>query len=308
MSVLSNQVATRHTSKPSNRSWAGCLERSLRSLGTTDIGVGYRRLVTHLQSAVLDLTQAPRTVACYVQTSSAAVISVTYPPDTDFDTHQHDDAFLCLAVAGGYEEWSGVKRSSVEAGQERVYDAGSWHAVRTGHAGLTMLHVTDPAGMDWRGAPSHLRLGILCQMSQEIDALGDAGLDDGARLHLESLALELRWSVAPEAPEPSWLRRARTRMREGYARPITLAELATDAGIHPSHLAREFRRHHGMTAGEYLRRIRVAAATRRLADTDIPLSQVALDVGFADQSHMGRYVRRYLGTTPKAVRARLRRR
>ena len=188
-----------------------------------------------------------------------------------------------------------------------MYNASSRHAVRTGPEGLTMLHVTDPAGMDWRGTPSHLRLGILYQISREIGSLGDAGLDDGARLHLESLALELRWSVPQRASEPSWLRGARTRMREGYTRPITLAQLATDAGRHPSHLAREFRRHHGMTAGEYLRRIRVAAAARRLADTDIPLSQVALDVGFADQSHLGRYVRRYLGATPKAVRARLRR-
>ena len=257
---------------------------------------------------MIDLTEAPRTVAFDMRASSAAVISVTYPPDTDFDTHQHDDTFLCLAVTGGYEEWTGAKRSSVQAGQERVYDAGSWHAVRTGHEGLTMLHVTDPAGMGWRDAPSHLRLGILCQMSREIGALGDDGLDDGARLHLESLAMELHRCVPREALEPTWLGKVRTRMREGYARPITLASLATDAGRHPSHLAREFRRHLGMTAGEYLRRIRVAAATRRLADTDIPLSQVALDVGFADQSHLGRYVRRYLGTTPQAVRARLRRR
>ena len=77
---------------------------------------------------MLGLTEAPRTVAFDMQASSVAVISVTYPPNTNFDTHQHTDAFLCLAVAGGYEEWRGAKRSSVQAGQERVYDASSRHA------------------------------------------------------------------------------------------------------------------------------------------------------------------------------------
>lgn len=33
-----------------------------------------------------------------------------------------------------------------------------------------------------------------------------------------------------------------------------------------------------------------------------PLSWVALRAGFVDQSHMGRWVRRYLGTTPGALR------
>ena len=95
----------------------GRLERSLHSLGTTDFGAGYRRLMTHLQSTMLDLTEAPRTVAFDMQASSAVVISVTYPPNTNFDTHQHDDAFLCLAVAGGYEEWRGASAPRSKQGK-----------------------------------------------------------------------------------------------------------------------------------------------------------------------------------------------
>ena len=82
---------------------------------------------------------------------------------------------------------------------------------------------------------------------------------------------------------------------------MRLESLAADAEVHPSHFARAFKQHVGMSAGDYLRRIRVAAAVRRLENAEGSLCEIALETGFSDQSHMGRYFRRYLATTPRAV-------
>ena len=251
-----------------------------------------------------DLTQHPRTVSVAIRLTEASVVEVTYPPQTDFDTHEHADAYLCLPVGGSYTEWMGGRRVTVNQGREVRYAEGSRHAVRTGSTGLRMLHVTNPVWIERNSERSPLRLGILYQISREIRGLTGIPMDDSSLLHLESLVRELRPPEENVSAEPHWLGRARARMREGYREPLTLAELAVEAGIHPSHLTRAFRQHHGMTAGEYLRRIRVAAAAWRLAESHLALSQVALESGFADQSHMGRYVRRYLGVTPMAVRAR----
>lgn len=53
-----------------------------------------------------------------------------------------------------------------------------------------------------------------------------------------------------------------------------------------------------MTAGQYLRRIRVAEAVCLLKHSDETLTEIALETGFADQSHRGRYLEGFLGQTP----------
>jgi transcriptional regulator GlxA family with amidase domain len=58
-----------------------------------------------------------------------------------------------------------------------------------------------------------------------------------------------------------------------------------------------------MTPGDYLRRVRVAAAIGLLRESNEPASIIALKTGFADQSHMGRCRRRFAGQTPGEVRA-----
>lgn len=64
-----------------------------------------------------------------------------------------------------------------------------------------------------------------------------------------------------------------------------------------------FQRCFGCAPGEYMRRLRVDHARRTLERGLDPLSEVALDAGFSDQSHLTRLFRRYLGTTPGSYRA-----
>jgi AraC family transcriptional regulator len=72
--------------------------------------------------------------------------------------------------------------------------------------------------------------------------------------------------------------------------------------VHPGYLASAFRRHFGCTIGEFVRRQRIALACRALTDGDAPLADVAIEAGFADQSHFTRTFKRQLGMTPAAYR------
>ena len=58
-----------------------------------------------------------------------------------------------------------------------------------------------------------------------------------------------------------------------------------------------------MTAGVYLREIRVQRAADALVRSSAPLAQIALDAGFADQSHFTRVFRTAYGVTPHRWRA-----
>jgi AraC family transcriptional regulator len=81
-----------------------------------------------------------------------------------------------------------------------------------------------------------------------------------------------------------------------------MAEVAAAAGVHPVHLARVFRKQFGMTVGEYQRRLRLAWAGKELLRGDTDLATLALEAGFADQSHFTRAFRWMTGMTPGELR------
>ena len=232
-----------------------------------------------------------------------AILDAAYPATSEYDTHLHEEGYLCFVMAGSFDEWIGGRRRSRCAGAVVLYGAGSRHAVRTGGQGLRLLHVADPDGSAWSGPPTPLRDGFLRQLAMEVGSASREDLeDDTTRMHLESLVLELVTVESPVQGAASWSVGARDWLREEYARHTSLAALADRVGVHPAHFARGFRQAHGMTPGDFLRRVRVAAAVRAMVDGDRALAGIALACGFADQSHMGRYFKRYLGLSPGAVR------
>ena len=67
--------------------------------------------------------------------------------------------------------------------------------------------------------------------------------------------------------------------------------------------AREFRRYYHCTLGEYLRQLRIETACGELSNSEEPLSVIAANAGFYDQSHFSNTFRRYTGMTPTQYRS-----
>jgi transcriptional regulator GlxA family with amidase domain len=123
---------------------------------------------------------------------------------------------------------------------------------------------------------------------------------------VEAAALEILARVTRTARherQPRWLGDARVVLHDRFAETLTLDDVAAAVGIEPERLARAFRRTVGEPMADYLRRVRVDAAATVLATTDRPISRVATDAGFADQSHLTRWFGRYLGMTPARYRS-----
>ncbi|NCX99446.1 MAG: AraC family transcriptional regulator [Planctomycetia bacterium] len=83
---------------------------------------------------------------------------------------------------------------------------------------------------------------------------------------------------------------------------IGLDELATVAGLSPSHCARKFQRTLGLSLGRFVNRRRLAKALDVLRDNSTPLSRVALELGFSSQSHLTRLFSELFGITPARYR------
>jgi AraC family transcriptional regulator len=99
---------------------------------------------------------------------------------------------------------------------------------------------------------------------------------------------------------PSWIDRVLALARKQQP----LHRIAALVGKHPSHIAREFRRHEGVSVGEYARRCRLELAARKLRADDAPIADIAFAHGFCDQSHFTNAFRRVFGVTPAAYRRR----
>jgi AraC family transcriptional regulator len=98
------------------------------------------------------------------------------------------------------------------------------------------------------------------------------------------------------------LLRTRDSLHSRCAEPFDLQKMARDAGIHPVHLVRSFRRHFGTTPADYARQLRVERSCELLTRSKMPLAEIALSAGFGDQSHFTRTFRRFMGVTPAVYR------
>jgi AraC family transcriptional regulator len=83
---------------------------------------------------------------------------------------------------------------------------------------------------------------------------------------------------------------------------LTLDRLAEVAGMNPFYFARTFRRRFGETPHRFVLRRRIDRAKRLLSETDTSLVEIALNCGFASQSHFSSMFHRHVGVTPSRFR------
>jgi AraC family transcriptional regulator len=101
---------------------------------------------------------------------------------------------------------------------------------------------------------------------------------------------------------PWQIRKVTSHIEANLDRSIKNEELAALVRLNPSHFGRAFRNSLGEPPHEYVIRRRVERAQGLMLSTDASLSEIALDCGLADQSHLTRLFRRFAGESPRAWR------
>ena len=86
--------------------------------------------------------------------------------------------------------------------------------------------------------------------------------------------------------------------------PLSLRDVARELGMTPGHLTTLVRRRTGRTVQEWIIDRRMAVARSLLADTELPVAEVARRVGMSDPGYFSRLFRRTHGTSPREWRGR----
>lgn len=91
-------------------------------------------------------------------------------------------------------------------------------------------------------------------------------------------------------------------MREHAAEPFSLAALADVAGMSRFHFSRMFHRATGHSPQRYFIDLRIAEAQRLLQETDRPIIEIGLALGYTSPSHFAQAFRRVTGMSPSVFR------
>ena len=238
-----------------------------------------------------------------------------------YDPHDHDEMLVGVTLQGVQRFRCGRDMHVSTPGTSMLIEPG---AVHDGHApsasGFTYAMLYLPQAWVERMA-AQLELPPISRFSRFRHTLSDdARL--GAGIHRAFLALHqgegrlardqtldallvllaghVEHAGRSVAPSPQ-LERVRELLHTCMADDIGLKDLVSYSGMDRFRLSRQFQQQFGCTPHAYLVQLRLRAARRLLACGRAP-AQVAIDVGFSDQSHLGRWFQRVYRMAPAAYR------
>lgn len=225
--------------------------------------------------------------------------------------HAHEEAHFCIAVSGNCVERFGAKTRECKPLSWGFFPAGETHCFEIDSTASRSFGIDiSPRWLDRArgcsivlGHSERSHGGIMAQMLMRLYREFHH-MDDASPLAIEGQVLELLAALSRRQVKikggipPRWLRQAEEFFRAHFSEHLSLVMVSESVGVHAVHLAREFRKHYGCTAGDYIRHLRVEYACREIGRATSSLAEIASAAGFSDQSHFSKVFRRVTGMTP----------
>jgi AraC family transcriptional regulator len=189
-------------------------------------------------------------------------------------SHQHGEGDRCLSVKFGPELF---ERIAHDAGAKAEFE----------HSSLPPLRELSPLTARARLAMTRHDL-----MEEAAFEMVGAAIQLGGRLRRASAPIHHHGRMTEVLRY----------MAAHSAAPHKIAGLARMAHLSPYHFLRSFKAATGVTPHQWLLRARLREAAERLAATSMPVTDIALDVGFEDLSNFTRSFRAEFGASPRQFR------
>lgn len=107
-----------------------------------------------------------------------------------------------------------------------------------------------------------------------------------------------RESTAAYPVEPPWLAKALSLLEVNMDRPLSTADLATEAGVSQPTFQAAMRKQFGMRTGEYILSVKMREAQRLIDKGRLSMKEIAARTGFANQSYFTNVYKKYYGHPP----------
>ncbi len=209
--------------------------------------------------------------------------------------HPHNAIFIPAGVMHSFQAMTRVQGMAVYFGKRH---------------GLELPEV--PLHLRLRDTSSHAEVSMMIDaISRELDG-GKPQAERAARfqLGLLSIWLERQAAIQSEEPRGAGPRNANERLtarftallEREYGSSLNISDYATALGVTPTHLTRACRASCGRTALDILQDRRLFEARRLLAETDIPVQDIARRLGFSTAGYFSRAFSQQIGQPPSLYR------
>jgi AraC family transcriptional regulator len=239
------------------------------------------------------------------------------------DAYHPDHHAVTVLREGVAEEQTATTSSMLYPGTVRIAPAGSsFRSLKLNGARLTNVFIkrsflSRAASQLLTGEEVEIpyRFGVRDQQIELLAVLLEAEVKDGmlsGRLYGESLGIALaahllaRYAAKPPLGEeprgglsPYYLRRTIDYIQANLGQNLGLCELASNVDMSPYHFARMFKQSTELTPHHYVLSKRMERAKQFLVEHKQSVAEIAIELGFSDQSHFARIFRGLVGVTPK---------
>lgn len=249
---------------------------------------------------------------CYRDLGGVLLHASRFQSDARVELHKHNAPYICLLVGGPLHERVGTRSWRHGPLTVILHPADEEHEDAFKGPGLcvnlsiaqTWISSCDEAVPAWSERQA-FDCGPILHLGLRLLRIYAGPFSDSDILDLEEIAGEFL-SIGKHFPvcraTPSRLAFVLEQLEAAPATSMRLGDYARLAELHPVYLARIFRKTLGMSLGEYQRLTRLRHAIQLLTSTRIPISHVASDSGFSDQSHLTHLLKQLTGFTPNALR------
>ncbi|HEV8368788.1 MAG TPA: helix-turn-helix domain-containing protein [Pyrinomonadaceae bacterium] len=272
----------------------------------------YERIITARQLDAFHVTQ--REVGEFFLTESA------FPSGFKLPKHSHRYHCIYIVLKGGFIETQGSKSRRRKPLDVVLTPFDQPHADNFDDSGGRCFIVEIPTrwtesirdytaifddSAELSGDSMSWLMMRLYKESRNLDRFSPL-VTEGILLEIMAMASRCFKETIQRKPPP-WLVIAEGMLREQLSESLTLSYVASSVGVHPVYLASTFRKYHGRSIGERVRRLRIEYACHVLGASDAPITDIALEAGFADHSHLCKTFKKLTGLTPAEYRALMRR-
>ena len=269
-----------------------------------------------MRDDILPMTIPPPLVSTELYCSGILFEETRHSEEFHMSRHSHEEAHMALLFQGTIENTKRGSTSVISASRLMFMPPEETHTTRYSdrvHAFYirfmpswwerlpSRIPLLEEAGQYANDPPAWLAIQIHRELQKR---------DDLTPLMLEGLTMELLVAISRSGSDtsdsntsrdrgkPIWLTQAQDYLHAHFRESIAVEAIASTVGVHPGHLMRVFRQQYHCTIGDYVRRLRVQSACRLIQESEHPLSQIALSVGFSDQAHFSRTFKAVTGMTP----------
>ena len=236
-----------------------------------------------------------------------------FEPNEHLPLHFHNDPYIGIVLKGQYSEVGNGFEDTIEAGQLIFHPTMEPHENIIGPEGATILNfsistefwvvrglealkptermiIHDPRFVTYAN-----NLNAAWKNKNRLSVLGIEGLS----LSIINLFIEL---TVGEVANSTSLDNVEDYCKMHFREPLSVEQIANNFGENSEVLSRKFKQIYGETLSERIFRLRINEAEKRLLETHDALADIAIDVGFYDQSHFARHFKKWKGVSPGKYR------